>query len=32
MEYAEDFIGETISLIPSFGSFLGERDAPTSIP
>ena len=31
MEYAENFIGETISLIPAFSSFLDERDAPTSI-
>ena len=29
--YFADYIGETISPIPTFGSFSGARDAPTSI-
>ena len=31
MEYANDSIWETISLIPSSGSFLGVSGSPTSI-
>ena len=29
--YLDDYIRETISPIPAFGSFSGARDAPTSI-